>query len=149
MFDGRWLGSMVLAVVLTGCGHTDSEFDSLVDEIWIDQNEGQLVPAVEYLKGDGWHYDGTGETTVDLDIVVPMCEEIEQKYNAKCYGILYDDDSAGEFITEVLVRLSLSSDRSGIRNAIAAADAKFEGDVTQQWGSAKWLAISFESSRDE
>lgn len=150
MIAWRELAPVMMGLILCGCGKTDSEFDSLVDEIWIDQNEGRLVPAAEYLRGGGLHFDIAGDTTVDRDLVIPLCEQIEQQHGAKCFALLYDDDdSRGEFTTEILVQLALSSDRSGIHDAIAAADEQFEGRITQQWGVAKWMTFSFEHEGQE
>ena len=143
MIAWRGLAPVMLGLMLWGCGNTDSEFDSLVDEIWINQNEGRLVPAAEYLRGGGLHYDLAGDTTVDRDVVIPLCEQIELQHGAKCFALLYDDDSRGEFTSEILVQLALSSDRSGIQDAITAADEQFEGHITQQWGVAKWMTFSF------
>ncbi len=141
------LGVLGLVLGLAGCGGGyDHEFDSLVDEVWLDINAGKLVDATEYLRGDGWHYDAH-DTSVDRDLVIPLCQEIEQQHSAKCYGILYDDDSAGEFTSEILVKLSPSSNRNGIRKAIEAADSRFDGRIIQMWGN-KWLAFSFEAEHE-
>lgn len=142
-----WLGIAGLVLVVAGCVNYDSEFDSLVDEIWLAQNEGRLVDAVEYLEGKGWHYSPVDET-VDRDHVIPLCRQIETEHGAECHGLLYNDDSAGEFTSEILVRLSGSSDRNGIRNALGAADAKFDGQISQTWGN-KWMTFSFNGDQDE
>lgn len=138
----RGIWCLAATLLVAGCADYDSEFDSLVDDIWLDVNAGRLVDAAEFLEGPGWHYDTTDETTVDEDLVIPLCREIEEEFSAECDAVLYDDDSAGEFTTEILVKLSPSSDRAGIRSAVEAADAKFAGEVTQQWG-VQWMAFSF------
>lgn len=142
------LGVSGLVLGFAGCGGSNNEFDSLVDEVWLDVNAGKLVNATEYLRGDGWHYSPTDETNVDRDLVIPLCLEIEQQHSAKCYGILYDDDSDGDFTSEILVKLSPSSNRTGIRKAIEAADARFDGSISQMWGN-KWLAFSFDDQPEE
>jgi hypothetical protein len=113
-----------------------------VDEVWLDINAEELRNASDYLSGGGSHYDVGGLTRVDAELVIPLCDRIERECNAQCFALLFDDDSAGAFTIEILVRLSPRSHRRRIAAAIAEADQRFHGNIQQTWGS-KWMSFSF------
>jgi hypothetical protein len=116
----------------------------LVDDVWLDTNEAELVDAVEYLASGGVHFDIVEGTSVDKEHVIPLVNRLKTQFEVPCYAVLYDDDSAGQFTTEILVRLPVDpGKRGGIRSAIQSADEQFPGEIVQEWGR-KWLAFSFE-----
>ncbi len=138
--------SICFILTFSGCGSglgEQSEFDSLVDEVWLDINAGELKNAVEYLQAGGKHYDIVPGTTVDQDFVIPLCLKLESEYKVECQALLYDDDSLGEFTDVILVKLPVNpADRNGIASLLAEADELFPGRIEQEWGH-KWLALNY------
>lgn len=118
-----------------------AEFDSLVEDIWIDLNEGKLVDAVEYLEGGGQHYN-VGESdaeSIDRTVLLPLCERLRDEYDVKPQALI---DADLGFASMILVKLPGNPlTHSAIETVIADADADFEGTIDAEWGHV-WLAIS-------
>lgn len=131
-----------LLVSGVGCGPSRSEVDSLIEEVWLDINQGELQNVVEYLKGGGLHFDVGGQTTVDQDYVIPLCERIQNELGAECFAIFFDDSVQRDFTSEILIKMNSRTDKSGIRKALAATEQAFGGHINTLWGN-KWLSISF------
>ena len=141
-YGRRANGVVAWLVLLAGCIGWDGGFDSLVDEVWLDINAGELRNASEYLQAGGSHYDMDDSTRVDIEHVVPLCDRIERECAAECFAILFDDDSEGTFTIDILVRLSRGSHRGRIVAAIAEAEKRFPGKIDQTWGT-RWMTFSF------
>jgi len=120
-----------------------AEFDSLVDDVWLDLNAGRLEDAVAYFEGGGKHVDVAPGTSVDQDFTLPLCRELNQIDGVTVQALLFDDDTSS-FASSLLVALpSNSSSRSEIEKIINSTDENYSGTIDQEWGN-KWLSITFD-----
>lgn len=138
-----WAGILLMTL---GCGMAttpEAEFDSLVEEVWLDVNQGNLVDAVDYLSNGGTHHDVTPDTTVDQDFTLPLCRKLNELEGITVQALLYDDDTAG-FTTDLMIELPAEpATRSKIQSIITEMDEEYSGTINNEWGY-KWLAITFD-----
>lgn len=142
-----WIRTSPLILVLllcTGCRPNDSdeygfgggrsEFDSLVDEVWLVDNFEQ-VDALEYLEGDQELIIGHPE--LDQEYIVPLCKTLNEM-GATTYALvpMYEDRG---FAIDILVDVSKVSDGK-VRDAIETTDESFPGEMRTAWGH-RWMTF--------
>lgn len=140
-----WATALFFAAAgLAGCGAGErAEFDSLVDEIWLDFNEGRLVDAVEYVEGGQvvWcDYEEPENRRIGREVIAPMAAAIESEHGTEVHALLRD----GLCIDLLVDRRTGDASESDLRAAFEAADAKFDGRVVSNWGH-RWVSVQFTS----
>lgn len=133
----------VFVLLIVGCSQVDpkADFDSLVEDVWLDLNEPQQLDAIAYLEGGGRHYDVAfdgGATEVDRTILLPLLRRLKTEFEVEPIALVKPRQ---DFATAILVKLPADrATQRSIERAIQEADEEFTDEIWTEWGH-RWLAI--------
>lgn len=145
-----WIAGLLIVAVLGGglWWHYSRQIDyakladNQVEEAWLKDRE--QVPALPFFENGG-HYidfgDGTDETSVDADVVVPLITRLQTEAGMQ-WKVIPDPIRPG-FAYAILAELPESETQLATMNrVIAEQEAKYEGEFVEQRGY-RWISFEF------
>lgn len=124
--------SEIKQMLKEGEERTAEDVDDTVEGIWLDLNEGKLVPLGEWLKSDP---ENTLEWISNKD-AVELERAVKEKYGVQLCAISESD--LPNYTVAIVVKMPKGVDREGLKQALLAVPSEYKADL--EMGN-RWIIL--------